>query len=153
MSESNACFFLMIDGLDELEGDMEELDKLLDVIFDLQNVDGVKFCVSSRLRPLLIQKLARFPRLRLHEMIAADVSRFVRGKLTETRKDLVRILMERSEGSFLEATWLAEKVESMWAEGADEETMERRINEIPRGQAFQETHDRAFERGKRRRMR
>lgn len=136
MSESNACFFLMIDGLDELEGDVEELDELLDVIFDLQNVDGVKFCFSSRLRPRLILKLARFPRLRLHEMIAADVSRFVRGKLTETRKGLVRILMERSEGSFLEATWLAEKVESMRAEGADEETMERRINEITRGQAF-----------------
>jgi hypothetical protein len=129
-SESQ-CFFLVIDGLDECHG---EMNVLLDIILDLHMLNTVKMCVASRPYNVFRNRLGRSQHLELTEVIAEGISIFVRGKLSlrasAMSKDLAGTIIERSEGSYLKAALLVDEVESMLAQGADEEAMERRINEM-----------------------
>jgi hypothetical protein len=59
-SDTLLCFF--IDGIDEFDGDP---DDLLDVIFALQEYAHVKFCISSRPELLISQRLSRCTCLRM----------------------------------------------------------------------------------------
>ena len=72
------CF--LIDGLDEYDGDYLELSMFLKAIATCSNV---KLCVASR--PLLAfeQNFDGFPKLRLQDLTAGDISRFVRDRLEE----------------------------------------------------------------------
>ena len=74
------CYCFLIDGLDEYDGDYLELSMFLKAIATCSNV---KLCVACR--PLLAfeQHFDRFPKLRLQDLTARDISRFVRDRLEE----------------------------------------------------------------------
>jgi hypothetical protein len=71
--------FLLIDGLDELEGDQTEALKLIDRI---SQSDRVKICVSSRPWDVFTRWFVDTPFMRLQDLTKGDMERFVVGKLT-----------------------------------------------------------------------
>ena len=74
------CYCLLIDGLDEYDGDYLELSMFLKAIATCSNV---KLCVASR--PLLAfeHHFDGFPKLRLQDLTAGDISKFVQDRLEE----------------------------------------------------------------------
>ena len=74
----NIRLFLLIDGLDEFEGDYGEIAEL---ICSLAKSSNLKICVSSR--PLLVfdDSFHDCPSLRLHELTQHDIKHFVTNKL------------------------------------------------------------------------
>jgi hypothetical protein len=136
LRRSDTCFFMMIDGVDECEGNLEDSKQILDLILSLAKADGVKICVAGR--PLIPweQTLGGFPCLRLDDANVEDITFFVESKLAALETEisltgyLARTLIERCQGSFAKATLLVQAVQKMSAQGEDEQTMEGHINEM-----------------------
>lgn len=128
---------LLVDGLDECKSSPDELElvDLLDLLVELQTLDSVKLCVASRAWPIFLDRLGKPPSLLLDDINAGDILTFVRVRLAlwngETLGDLARTLVERSEGSFLEAARLLDGLKSALEAGADEKALERQLNELP----------------------
>lgn len=78
-SRLKVCIF--IDGLDELEGDLEGLFQPFE---DLVQLDSVKVCVSSRPEPALISKFSSCPKLRLQDFNWRDIQRFTQAELSRS---------------------------------------------------------------------
>jgi hypothetical protein len=111
------CFF--VDGLDEFEGNYEEIAGLFKSITSPQ----VKVCLSGR--PLLVFEDAfrLSPKLRLQDLTRQDIRRFVNEKLElhprfrllmEDRprdaRDLIMEVVTKADGVFL---WVSLVVESL----------------------------------------
>ena len=105
------CFFLLLDGLDELDKSQEEL---VCNILDLSQLSNVKFCVSSRQEPTFESAFKNRPKLRIQHLTFDDISTFtlheLMGKdnlrqgtdLSEVeRQKLVELITCRAEGVFL----------------------------------------------------
>ena len=92
------CYCLLIDGLDEYDGDYLELSMFLKVISTCSNV---KLCLSSRPLLALEHHFNGFPKLRLQDLTLGDISRFVRDKLEEHPRFYALAQMEPRESSSL----------------------------------------------------
>ena len=130
---------ILIDGLDEFDP-ADGPRPLLDLIFKLRDISGVRIIVSSRPEPLLQQSLCDFPHFSLQELTAVDMYLFARDKLGDIldRQDLVESLalklVENAEGVFL---WTALVVKNMVEDirskpAPAEEVLMQRIDELPR---------------------
>jgi hypothetical protein len=90
--------FLLVDGLDELEGDQTEILMLLERI---GHTDHVKICVSSRPWDVFVQWFGTgVPSIRLQDLTKNDMQSFVAGRLL-SHPSLQRLFEEdqtRSEG-------------------------------------------------------
>ncbi|KAL9060577.1 MAG: hypothetical protein Q9162_000528 [Coniocarpon cinnabarinum] len=108
---------LMLDGLDELEGDSNDQQVLIDCVKTLANVDNVKLVVSSRPEPHLGEAFYGCPNLRLQELNASDIREFTQGKLASYPdlekvynagdfgdSSLLGFLIHKADGVFL---WIA----------------------------------------------
>jgi hypothetical protein len=118
-SEKNHfCFF--IDGLDEYDGDYEEISEYFS---SLSNLSYVKFCIASR--PLIVFKdsFNGFPSLKLQELTSKDIQRYIKDKLNGHRRmkfwitrepeqcnRLAAQLIDKAEGVFL---WVKLVVKSL----------------------------------------
>ncbi|KAI9669995.1 MAG: hypothetical protein M1831_007031 [Alyxoria varia] len=70
--------FLLIDGLDELEGN---LDRLLDLFQEMVSFPGVKMCAASRPESRIDERLAYCNKLRLHDLTKSDMRTFIQKSL------------------------------------------------------------------------
>jgi hypothetical protein len=71
------CFF--IDGIDEYDGDPNELCELLRVV---SSSTDLKIVLSSRPIPACYEAFSAYPKLRLQDLTYDDILRYVRTKLT-----------------------------------------------------------------------
>ena len=105
---------LVIDGIDEFEGDEESQASLVSLIEDSASHPGVKVLISSRPEPYLLDAFGTYQGLRLQDLTKQDIRTYVEGKLLgETRmrqyqekasgvvEMLVDKVCEKSEGVFL----------------------------------------------------
>ena len=109
------CFFL--DGLDEYEGEIDQLTKW---IFDLNAKQNVKVCVSSRPEEAFRQAFAGMPQLSLQDLTRGDIELYIRDRLESkipdslekfqpdgvsserfTKHSLVEQMLQRADGVFL----------------------------------------------------
>ena len=104
------CFF--IDGLDEYDGDP---DNIVDVLESLRSWPEIKLCISSRPWNEFIDAFGRpwDPQLALEDLTRKDVKLFVRDTLEENSRfrelkarhdcsqDLVQEIVEKARGVFL----------------------------------------------------
>lgn len=109
-SSGRSCVLIFLDGLDEFDGDVPELIKLL---YGLQDCENVKCVVSSRPDAQLKQRLQSCAQLRLEDLNYEDISEFVRAQLCSTDADtgnlselleletLAKNVCERAQGVFL----------------------------------------------------
>jgi len=101
------CFF--IDGLDELEGNQEELVDMLHSIVESSTKD-FKACVSSRPWKIFEQAFANIPQLKLQDLTRNDIWRYVNDSLNDNEK-VRRVLKENTK--------LTEELKSQVTENAD----------------------------------
>ncbi|RYO91744.1 hypothetical protein DL763_004894 [Monosporascus cannonballus] len=105
---SSVCIF--IDGLDEAE--YEECDiNLISAIHELKGLPNVKVCVSSRPEPRFQSRFMGHQHLKLEDLTAADLHRYVRGKLVpcmqahQIERDdqllIISALVRKAQGVFL----------------------------------------------------
>jgi len=103
------CF--LIDGLDEFDGDHEEIAELFQEISYFQNI---KVCLSSRPWVIFQYPFGNCPSLRLQDLTYSDIERYVQDKLTENpaflrlaqeeeeaAPALVHEIVEKADGVFL----------------------------------------------------
>jgi hypothetical protein len=128
--------FLLVDGLDEFEG---QYLRLLDTLFKLQTGMDIKLCLSSRPEAALVKRLASFPSIRLQDVNSRDINCFVKQSLEPYQKqdtmdeDLVLTIESRSEGIFLWAVLVCKSLASGYEAGDDKDTIQRRLDAIPTG--------------------
>jgi hypothetical protein len=116
---------LIVDGLDECEDDVCELlafihslSELFDFLHDQQTGDIYKICVANEYGDLMEEAVGRLSDLVLHELNAEDISTFVEVMLGRWAsengipEDHVRTLAEYSEGSFIKAALLVDRLKS-----------------------------------------
>jgi hypothetical protein len=110
---------LLIDGLDEFDGDHEELAKLFKLVAQSSNV---KICLSSRPWQVFQDGFGSLPNLRLQDLTYLDIYKYVKGKFEQSeafqklsKKDtasesLVQEIVEKANGVFL---WVRIVVKSL----------------------------------------
>ncbi|GAW25696.1 putative P-loop containing nucleoside triphosphate hydrolase [Rosellinia necatrix] len=133
---SHTRFCIFIDGLDEFLGDYDEL---LDLIFELQDLKNVKFCVSSRPEVHLTTRLAKCEQLRLEHLNYPDIVQYVEQKLASSAigdsvlsSIICDEIVHRSEGVFLWATLATQDVLQGAISGDEEHVLLERIERTPR---------------------
>jgi energy-coupling factor transporter ATP-binding protein EcfA2 len=111
---------IFIDGLDEFEGDHT---KLIEVIKDLSQDEGVKICVSSRPWNVFNDAFHQYPSLMIQDLTRNDIYRYVAGHLealsaflelqSAAPDEAARLLQDtasRADGVFL---WVAVVVRAL----------------------------------------
>jgi hypothetical protein len=76
--DRNLKFFWAIDGLDEFDGDCDELVKL---VLDYSTKPNIKLCVASRPWLVFEDAFERLPSLRLEDLTRGDIHNFVSSTL------------------------------------------------------------------------
>jgi hypothetical protein len=131
--------FVLIDGLDEFEGNHTALTKL---ILGLQNGSHSKFCLSSRPETALTRQLGSFPSLRLQDLNYCDIQNFVYGELGLCRDafadpqhfhETVHEVVDRAEGIFLWAVLVCKSLISGYESQDDADMLQRRLEATPSG--------------------
>ncbi|KAK0106605.1 hypothetical protein ONS96_004226 [Cadophora gregata f. sp. sojae] len=133
------CFF--IDGLDEYEGDHEELAAFF---AQLSCTPNVKLCLSSRPWPAFQDTFRNHPGLRLQDLTCDDIRRFVNDKINgnsrmvllrqrepERAAWFVQSLIWKAEGVFLWVTPVVKSLLKGLSHKNDLETLEKRLGSMP----------------------
>lgn len=134
-------FFLILDGLDEFDGDKSEL---ISLIHTLGMYDHVKVCVSSRPWVVFEDGFRQQPSLVLQHLTHHDVLLYVKEKLTrepsfrelswadpQNASELIRSITKKASGVFL---WVVLAVNSLikgLADGDRVRDLDARLEEIP----------------------
>jgi hypothetical protein len=103
--------FLLIDGLDESEGDHEDL---IDLFAESVKSKNVKICLSSRPWVVFDDRFGQGPNLRLQELTHGDIEHYVKSKFHDNQAFqrmnaqepwlahiLIHEIVERADGVFL----------------------------------------------------
>ncbi|PVH80148.1 hypothetical protein DL98DRAFT_353784, partial [Cadophora sp. DSE1049] len=133
-ADQNFCLF--IDGLDEFEGDTEEL---LDLIFKLQALRNVKCCLSSRPEVQLVARLSTHKQLRLQDLNFSDICRFVEERITAHSQEydssgsrsIAIDIADKAEGVFLWAALITKSVIQGLQAGDDDDMVRKRVQSTP----------------------
>lgn len=125
------CMFL--DGLDELYP--EQPTTLLDMIKKLSMAGETKMCLASRPEPPLQRRLYNMPQLRLQDLTASDLKRYVYDNIHASNfEDLDRYetfaisLVWRAEGVFLWLVLVTKSVRNGFDNGDSVEIIEERVD-------------------------
>ncbi|KAH6645820.1 hypothetical protein BKA67DRAFT_663702 [Truncatella angustata] len=129
-------FCIFIDGLDEYVGDY---DQLLNLIFDLEEFENVKLCVSSRPEVQLTHRLSHCDSLRLQDLNESDIDAFVGQKLSHVQLNLDSLglgriqhqIVGQAEGVFLWAVLVTQAIVRGALAADDTETLLKRIERTP----------------------
>ncbi|KAJ4399203.1 hypothetical protein N0V85_006085, partial [Neurospora sp. IMI 360204] len=131
----NFRLFIAIDGIDEFQGDPEELIHLI------RNTKGdrIKYLVSSRPMQACAKAFGSCPGLRLQDLTEDDIRRYTEAMLGEQLRDkggedwyrLVNEIVKRSEGVFL---WVALVIRSLQKGLQNHDNlkeMRKRLDQLP----------------------
>ncbi|KAM0436643.1 hypothetical protein ACHAPT_002352 [Fusarium lateritium] len=137
-------FFFSVDGLDEYDADNHQMGELVDVFKTLSKLPNIKFLLTSRPWVVFEERLAGYPRLRLHELTRPDIASFVDQQISEHQssrtmtshdQSLIEFLkdeiVENSAGVFL---WVYLVVRSLLEglnNGDSIDELRKRILELP----------------------
>ncbi|KAM0715897.1 hypothetical protein Q7P37_008411 [Cladosporium fusiforme] len=127
------CMFLLVDGLDEFEGDYTEL---LKAILKVGTNRNTKMCLSSRPEAVLISRLEAYPSIRLQDLNFNDVERSVQSKFDDagfTLEIMARDVALYAEGVFLWAVLVSKQLIEGHASCEDRATLQKRLHAFPRG--------------------
>ena len=117
---------LVIDGLDEFEGEFADLlDTLKFWVSTYRST--IKICVSSREYSIFEKFFAPYPKLRLHEFTLGDMSNLVNSRLkynnffsslpTKDSESIVALISKKAEGVFLWVVMVVATIEDGLASG------------------------------------
>lgn len=131
----NLCedrIFIMVDGLDEYNG---PLDQLINLLVHCQQFTCCKICVTSRHWNVFVNRLYTFPALNLDFLNSQDIDTFVRNKFApyhdEISEGIISKINDGAEGRFSWAVLVTRSIVSALAEGANADEIESRLNDMP----------------------
>ncbi|KAF2229409.1 hypothetical protein EV356DRAFT_455854, partial [Viridothelium virens] len=96
--------FLLVDGLDELEGTDEMRDELVDLLTDLASLENVKICLSSRPWNVFSDSFSDIPQLRLEDLTYDDISKYVKSQLRSHKRFQYLLRHDRNNAESLIST-------------------------------------------------
>lgn len=109
-NDNKHSIMLVVDGLDEFEGDHADLLAMFDNWVS-SYPSTIKICVSSREYKIFEDFFSDRPKMRLHDLTREDMVQLIEGRLknnefisSSTSEDAIRIrdaIIERAEGVFL----------------------------------------------------
>ncbi|KAH7093260.1 hypothetical protein FB567DRAFT_514985 [Paraphoma chrysanthemicola] len=82
ISDTSKLFFLVIDGLDEFDGDPSEIIKF---VLGLAKCPNIKICTASRPWPIFEDAFHKRPSLLLEDLTRKDIRNYVTSKFEENR--------------------------------------------------------------------
>ncbi|KAF2647570.1 hypothetical protein K491DRAFT_643854, partial [Lophiostoma macrostomum CBS 122681] len=134
------CFF--IDGLDEYDGDYGDIAEYIEVLS--KKSPHAKFCVSSRPLPVIQQVFVGVCGLKLQDLTADDIKRYVSDKLESDRnmqrllqKDpndgnlLINEIVDKASGVFLWVTLVVKSLIRGLRNGDDMSHLLQRLFHLP----------------------
>ncbi|PPQ85251.1 hypothetical protein CVT25_010024 [Psilocybe cyanescens] len=142
LRDSGRYICLLIDGLDEFEGDHQ-------IIFDLlehaRQRPHTKICVSSRPWDVFQKAFRDIPALRLQDLTVNDMLQFVRGKLGEHKHihqlmvtqpeagaELVDVIVARADGVFLWVSLVVRTIVEKYQANHDLASVRRLVESLPK---------------------
>jgi hypothetical protein len=141
---SSTRVFLLIDGLDEFEGTDEKREELIDLFKDLESLENVKICLSSRPWNVFQDAFGEFPQLRLEDLTYDDISKYVEDQLHSQlrfqrlcRYDLVKAesliqaITDKAAGVFLWVRLVVRELLKGLRDGDDIRALWKKLEEIP----------------------
>ncbi|KAI4180024.1 MAG: hypothetical protein L6R41_007500, partial [Letrouitia leprolyta] len=136
---------ILIDGLDELDQE-EDMDNLLNFIENPSPLGMVKICVSSRPESYIMKRMSRYSRVRLQDLTAADIQKYIHDKLQAARFDcsptvvdderlaeIIERMTDKAEGVFLWVHYALNSLIHGMRSADDFEELLAQIDELPRG--------------------
>ncbi|KAF2491866.1 hypothetical protein BU16DRAFT_542947 [Lophium mytilinum] len=136
-------FFFLIDGLDEYQGEKQQLIVFLEKLLTLPNC-RVKMCVSSRLWPVFEDAFAKRPSLHIHELTLPDMRHFITssfgknaGYLALKAEDpeyatkLTEDIAQKASGVFLWVSLVVDLLLAGLSNGDNMNDLEKRLESIP----------------------
>lgn len=135
---------IFLDGLDELDKSSNIRD-LLNYADNLSTIRNLKSCLSSRQEPVLEQKFAYVPKIRLQDLTFDDILGTAADKLTSELQEvdifsiteaqvesLAEQIAKKSEGVFLWAVMVVKSLSLGLHNGDDIDTLNTRLSILPR---------------------
>ncbi|KAF3761238.1 hypothetical protein M406DRAFT_266964, partial [Cryphonectria parasitica EP155] len=130
-------FFIVIDGIDEFEGDHDEL---VELIRDVVKNKNVKVLLSSRPTTFSEESFRDCPVLRLHDLTRGDIQKYagdyLSGKLRQRHgaqwAALIDEITDRSHGVFLWVVLVVRSLREGLIDGDSIKEMGQRLDELPR---------------------
>lgn len=133
-------FCFLIDGLDEFDGDYEEI---IDLFRDISS-DHVKMCLSSRPLTIFQKRLGGYPGLRLQDLTSDDIRlyvaerladspgmRFMQAKHPERTGTLVTKIVDKASGVFLWVTLVVKSLLNGLVNNDTISNLEWRLDALP----------------------
>ncbi|KAF2766367.1 hypothetical protein EJ03DRAFT_181768 [Teratosphaeria nubilosa] len=144
LSSQQACFCFFIDGLDEYEGDHEDI---VHQILALAKATNIKVCSSSRpwqvFLDLLIPEIGNHGRLDVHKHTRDDIGNVVRTELgphvlkrsdeTAEMNGLIVELCDKAQGVFLWVSLVVKELIKGFRAADSVSTLRKRLEIIPPG--------------------
>lgn len=108
------CFFVLVDGLDEYDGNEDEQLRMIALLYELSKLSNVKMCVSSRPWNIFQDNFRETPQLKLELLTKQDIQHYVEDSLVTNKHfeewsladpsaahDIVADVVQRANGVFL----------------------------------------------------
>lgn len=127
---AHSCFsyFLLVDGLDEIEGDRGQLAAAIETMSVEHS--NLKICCASPAESPFIEALSTFAALKLHEVNYHDIHEDCMSQLSGTRAgEFTNRISERSEGVFLRASLVTRDLARASKRGASLDDLRTRFEE------------------------
>lgn len=136
---SEVKVFVLIDGLDEIDGDDDTREDLVGLLQELTSYSNVKLCVSSRRWPLFQDAFASCPQLRLEDLNAHDIEQFVNAQLGSQsrfrnmpgRDALVRGVIAKADGVFLWTRLVVKDLVRGIRDGDSLDILQQKLHAVP----------------------
>lgn len=140
---SSAKLFLLIDGLDEIDGDEDNRDELIEFLKGLSVSTSIKMCVSSRRWTIFEDAFARCPQLRLEDLNSRDIEIYVRGQLLAQAKYnemltydpnvgyLISDVIRKAQGVFLWTRLVVKDLSRGIRDGDNYFALQRKLENMP----------------------
>ncbi|KAJ3566269.1 hypothetical protein NPX13_g7202 [Xylaria arbuscula] len=135
-------FFLLIDGLDECSGDQTQLIELIREL--AEDTENLKLCVASRPWNNFEDAFKNRPSLRVQDLSAPDINRFVTSKFSANDgfaelqardfsggKKLLEAISEKAEGVFLWVHLVVRSLLEGLTNGDGLQELHTRLEELP----------------------
>jgi hypothetical protein len=104
---------LMIDGLDEFDGDDEQHEALANFFQEITETKNVKVCISSRPWPIFEDIFGQCPKLRLQNLTYGDIAHYVKGKLSQ-HQAFQRLLEQQPQDALLLGREIVNKADGVF---------------------------------------
>jgi hypothetical protein len=140
----SAKVFLLIDGLDELEGSDEKREELVTILNKLVSLGNVKICLSSRPWNIFWDAFGRYPQLRLEDLTHTDIKDYVQAQLESharfryllehdriTAENIVEGVTSKASGVFLWVRLVVRELLNGLRDGDGVSTLSEKLEQIP----------------------